>query len=679
MNPPLTSDIDRVCVNTLRFLAVDAVEKANSGHPGAPMEAAGLGYVLWTRLLAHNPSDPLWANRDRFILSAGHASMLLYGLLHLTGYDLSLDQLKNFRQWGSQTPGHPEFGHTAGVETTTGPLGQGFGTGVGMAIAERLLADRFNRTDFPIVDYRIWAFVSDGDLMEGISAEAASLAGHLKLGKLKYVYLSNGITIEGSTGLAFTEDVGRRFESYGWRVLRVPDPEDLPAVQKVFATARDVSDQPTLIIAQTKIGFGAPNKQGTADAHGSPLGPKETVLAKQNLGWPESPAFHVPEEARAHWAKTIDRGWAAQTQWETLLATYKKSHPELGREWETLQQASLPKDWEQKLPSFKAGESLASRQASGKVINSLAPVIKSLVGGSADLAPSNNTAIDKEGDFTSTSVGRNFHFGIREHAMGSVLNGIALSTGLIPFGATFLTFADYMRPAIRLAALMKLGVIYVFTHDSIGVGEDGPTHQPVEHLASLRCIPGLSVIRPADANETSQAWRMAINRRNGPTALILSRQKLPTLDRLTYTPDNGIVRGGYRLTQAGTEDVLLIASGSEISLALAAKIRLETEGIKASVINLASHDIFEQQDERYQKSVIPPSVRARVVVEAGVSFGWHRYAGPEGEFVTLDRFGASAPGEIVFEKLGFTVDTVVRAAHQSIARAKRATSTEKNS
>lgn len=664
-----TLDLDRWCVNTLRFLAADAVEKANSGHPGTPMEAAGLGYVLWTKILHHNPKNPQWPNRDRFVLSCGHASMLLYGLLHLTGYDLSLDDLKNFRQWNSKTPGHPEVGHTPGVETTTGPLGQGFANGVGMAIAQRFLAARFNRPGFPIVDHDVWAFVSDGDMMEGISSEAASLAGHLKLGQLKYVYLDNAITIEGSTNLAFSEDVGRRFESFGWRILRIPDPEDLATVQSVFESARSVSDQPTLIIARTHIGFGAPNKQDTAEAHGAPLGPKEIALAKKNLRWPDSPTFFVPDDARAHWGKAMERGEAAQAQWDEMVARYRKAHPDLAAQWDAIQGSLLAEGWESKLPVFKAGDSQATRQASGKVINALAPVLTSLVGGSADLAPSNNTNIDGGGDFTAANSGRNLHFGIREHAMGAVLNGMALSGGLLPFGATFLTFADYMRPAIRLASLMRLGVIYVFTHDSIGVGEDGPTHQPVEHLASLRSIPGLSVIRPADANETVQAWRAALLRRDGPTALILSRQKLPTWDRAIFASAEGLLRGGYRVTPEGPIDVLLIATGAEVALALTAWGRLTKEGIKAAVVSLPSMDVFDAQPVSYRDSVIPPDVKARVVVEAGVSFGWHRLAGPWGEMVTLDRFGASAPGEMVQEKLGFTVDNVVAAVRKSMTRA----------
>lgn len=668
MNPLSTLDLDRLCVNTLRFLAVDAVEKANSGHPGTPMEAAGLGYVLWTRVLRHNPKDPQWPNRDRFVLSCGHASMLLYGLLHLTGYDLPLDDLKNFRQWNSKTPGHPEVGHTVGVETTTGPLGQGFANGVGMAIAERYLASRFNRPGFPIVKHDVWAFVSDGDMMEGISSEAASLAGHLKLGALKYVYLDNSITIEGSTNLAFSEDVGQRFESLGWKILRISDPEDLPKVQSILESARAVTDQPTLIIARTHIGFGSPNKQDSAEAHGSPLGAKETVLTKKNLDWPETPSFYVPDSVRAHGNETIGRGQTAQSQWEKMLADYRKAHPELAAQWDALQKSPLETGWEKSLPIFKAGDSQATRQASGKTINALANALPSLVGGSADLAPSNNTHMEGGGDFTDKNSGRNMHFGIREHAMGAILNGMALSGELIPFGATFLTFADYMRPSVRLAAVMKVGVIYVFTHDSIGVGEDGPTHQPVEQLASLRCIPGLSVIRPADANETAQAWRAAIARRNGPTALILSRQKLPTWDRSLFSSAEGVLRGGYRVTPDGPIDVLLIATGSEVALALTAWGRLTKEGIRAAVVSLPSVDLFEAQDSAYRESVIPAAVLARVVVEAGVSFGWHRYAGLTGELVTLDRFGASAPGEVILEKLGFTVEAVVLAARKSMTR-----------
>ncbi|MBK8870992.1 MAG: transketolase [Elusimicrobia bacterium] len=670
MTKTSASPIDSLCVNTLRFLAVDAVEKARSGHPGTPMEAAGLGYVLWTKVLRHDPSDPSWLNRDRFILSAGHASMLLYGLLHLTGYDLTLDDLKNFRQWGSQTPGHPEVGHTPGVETTTGPLGQGFATGVGMAMAERLMAARFNRAGMAIVDHAIWAFVSDGDIMEGLSGEAASLAGHLKLGKLKSVYLDNAITIEGSTELAFSENVAQRFESYGWRTVRIPDPEDLVAVETVLKDVQSNNEKPTLILARTHIGFGSPNKQDTAEAHGAPLGASETALAKKNLNWPENSPFFVPDEARNHWGQTHDRGKALRSQWEGLFEKYKHAHPDLAKQWINIKNNPLPADWEKSVPVFKKGDDMATRQASGKVIQALAGRMTNLVGGSADLAPSNNTWIDGGGHFSADETGRNFHFGIREHAMGAVLNGLALYGGIIPFGGTFLTFADYMRPSIRLAAIMKIGVIYVFTHDSIGVGEDGPTHQPVEHLASLRCIPGLSVIRPADANETAQAWKSALSRRDGPTALILSRQKLPTLDRTVFSGAEGVLQGGYRLDRDQNIHVLLIATGSEVSLALAARERLAQEKIAAGVVSLASHDLFEKQDAAYRQGVMPDTSKARVVIEAGVSFGWDRWAGPTGEKVTLDRYGASAPGEIVLEKMGFSVDAVVAAAKKSIARSR---------
>ncbi len=661
-------ELERLCVNTLRFLAVDGVERANSGHPGTPMEAAGLGHVLWTQILRHNPRDPRWPNRDRFILSAGHASMLLYGLLHLTGYVLSLDDLRSFRQWDSKTPGHPEYGHTAGVETTTGPLGQGFATGVGMALAERALAARFNRPGFRLVDHAVWAFVSDGDVMEGLSSEAASLAGHLRLGNLKYVYLDNRITIEGSTDLAFSEDVGRRFEAQGWRVLRIDDPENLPDVKAVFESAVASSEKPTLVIARTHIGFGSPHKQDSAEAHGAPLGAEETALAKKALGWPATPAFHVPEEVRRRMSVAAERGRREQAAWEELLVRYRAAHPELAAQWDAFRASPVIEGWQSRLPTFQANESLATRQASGKVLNALAPVLPTLLGGSADLAPSNNTEIKGGGDFSATKVGRNLHFGIREHAMGAALNGLALE-GLLPYGATFLTFVDYMRPAVRLAALMKLGVIYVLTHDSIGVGEDGPTHQPVEHVASLRAIPGLTVIRPADANETVFAWRAAVENRKGPTAIILSRQKLPTLDRTRFAPAEGLLRGGYRLTPAGVDDVLLIATGSEVPLALAARDILAGEKIRAGVVSLPSWELFEAQDPAYRDGVLPPAVRARVVVEAGVSQGWHRYAGPWGELVTLDRFGASAPGEVVMEKFGFHPARVAQAARDALARA----------
>ena len=667
-------DIDALSVNALRFLAVDAVEKANSGHPGTPMEAAPLGHVLWTKILRHNPKNPSWPNRDRFVLSAGHASMLLYGLLHLTGYDLTLEDLKQFRQWGSRTPGHPEFGHTAGVETTTGPLGQGFATGLGMAVAERWLAAKFNRPGFPVVDYRIYAFVSDGDLMEGVASEAASLAGHLRLGQLKYLYLDNRITIEGSTELAFTENVAKRFESYGWRVLSLPDVNDLAAVEAAFRAADAETERPTLIVARTHIGFGSPHKQDSAEAHGAPLGKEEVQLTKKNLGWPGEADFHVPETVRAHMGRTVDRGVALEAEWKAMFERYRLQYPDLATEWEALGRSPFPAGWADRIPVFKAGDGLATRQASGKVLNALAPVLPTLIGGSADLAPSNNTRLEVGGDLTAQNpAGRNIHFGIREHAMGSLLNGLAVDARFLPFGATFLVFSDYLRPAIRLAALMKLGVVYVFTHDSVGVGEDGPTHQPIEHLAALRSIPNVCVLRPADANETAWAWRVALERRTGPTVLILSRQKLPVLDRAVLAPAEGLVRGAYRLTKTPVDpDVLLLASGSEVPLALAAAERLEKEGVRAGVVSFASWELFEAQPETYRREVLPPSVKARVVVEAGVSQGWSRYAGDRGVLVTIDRFGASAPGDTVMAEFGFTVENVARAALTALTRARDA-------
>jgi transketolase len=664
--------VDHLSVKTLRFLAVDAVEKAASGHPGTPMEAAPLAYVLWSRILRHNPANPAWVNRDRFILFCGHASMLLYGLLHLTGYPLSLDDVKAFRQWGSLTPGHPEFGHTAGVETTTGPLGQGFATGVGMALAERFLAARYNRPGLPLVDYLTYAFVSDGDVMEGISSEAASLAGHLKLSKLKYVYLDNRITIEGKTDLAFTEDVARRFEAFGWDVTRLDDVENLDAVHKAFRRLRTQTEKPSLLIARTHIGFGSPKKQDTAEAHGAPLGADEAKATKQNLGWPLDPTFHVPPEVSAHAASFRARGADEEKAWTLLWEAYRRAHPDLAAEFESLGTSPLPKGWEASLPSFTPADALATRQSSGKVLNAVAKVLPTLIGGSADLAPSNNSAISGGGDFSAENpAGRNIHFGIREHAMGAILNGMAVTGRLIPYGATFLTFADYMRPSIRLAALMNLGVIYVFTHDSLAVGEDGPTHQPVEHLLSLRAIPQLAVIRPADAAETAEAWRVALERRRAPTALILSRQKVAAIDRARFAPASGLARGAYTLTVGvAAPDVLLLASGSEVGLALAAAEALTAEGHRPAVISFPSWELFDAQAAAYRDEVLPPSVKARVVVEAGRTIGWHKYAGPAGRFVTVDRFGASAPGDVVMEKFGFTVDSVRRAAHEALAAAQ---------
>ncbi len=671
MTSATLNNVDQLCVNTIRFLSVDAVEKANSGHPGTPMEAAPLAYVLFTRLLKHNPKNPAWINRDRFVLSCGHASMLLYSTLHLTGYSLSLEEIKNFRQWGSKTPGHPEHGLTPGVEMTTGPLGQGFAMGVGMAMAERHLAARFNRPGFDVVDRFTWGFVSDGDLMEGISSEAASLAGHLKLGRLKYVYLDNHITIEGSTDLAYSEDVERRFQAYGWQVLRISDPNDLDAVEKVLRDARAQTERPTLVIARTHIGFGAPKKQDTAEAHGSPLGAEETLAAKKNLGWPAEPAFYVPEEAAALARKEIEKGSAFQGEWESLLASWRKAHPDLSSQWDAFWSGALPSDWAAKLPAFKAGDKLATRQASGKVINALAPVLPQLIGGSADLAPSNNTAIEKEGSFQPGSYGgRNLHFGIREHAMGAVLNGMALSGPFLPYGATFLTFTDYMKGAIRLSALMELGVIYVMTHDSIGLGEDGPTHQPIEHLAALRAVPNVAVFRPADAAETAWAWRAALERRKGPTVIVLSRQKLPVMDRTKVAGAEGTAKGAYVLSPGSQPkpQVILIATGSEVPLVLEAQAKIEAKGVSARVVSMPSWELFEAQPAFYKEEVLPSVVRARVGVEAGASLGWHRYVGLQGALVTLDHFGASAPAEILFEKFGFTADNVAAKALELLNR-----------
>jgi transketolase len=650
---------DALCVNTIRFLAVDAVEKANSGHPGTPMEAAPLAYVLWTRFLKHNPKDPAWPNRDRFVLSAGHASMLLYGLLHLTGYDLSLDDLKNFRRWGSKTPGHPEYGVAPGVETTTGPLGQGFGNGVGMAVAERALAARFNRPGFPVVDHFIYAFVSDGDIMEGVASEAASLAGHLKLGKLKYIYLDNRITIEGDTALAFSEDVGKRFEAYGWQVVKVGDANDLTGLQEAYKSILSQTERPSLMIVRTHIGYGSPNKQDKADAHGAPLGPEETLLTKDALGWPREPAFHVPPEALAVFREQVETGAAAQKKWQALFEGYRKAHPDQAAEWARMEKSPLPEGWEKSLPVFKAGESLATRQASGKVINALAPVVPALMGGSADLAPSNDTLIKGEKDFSAAEpAGRNMHFGVREHGMGAVLNGMALSGRLIPYGGTFLIFTDYMKPAMRLAALSELGVIYVMTHDSVGLGEDGPTHQPIEQLASLRAVPHMAVIRPADANETAMAWRAALERRRAPTVLALTRQKLPVLDRTKHASAEGLLKGAYTLADAPGFRAILMATGSEVHVALAAQAKLAEKGVPARVVSMPCWELFEAQPASYKEEVLPASVTARVAVEAASPLGWHKYVGLKGAVVALDRFGASAPGEVVLQKLGFSAENV---------------------
>ena len=656
------------CINTIRFLAVDAVQKANSGHPGMPMEASDLAYVLWTKIMRYNPKNPQWLNRDRFVLSAGHGSMLLYALLYLTGYNLTLDEIKAFRQWNSKTPGHPEYGCTPGVETTTGPLGQGFATGVGMAMAERFLANRFNRPDFPLVDYFIFSLVSDGDIMEGISSEAASLAGHIGLGNLIYIYLDNRITIEGPTDFALSEDVGRRFDAYNWQVQHV-NGYDLTGIEESIQQAKGEKSKPSLIIARTNIAYGSPNKQDSADAHGAPLGEEEVALAKRHLQWPVTPAFFVPEDVLLHFRQAEKRGQERENEWLSLWEAYKKSYPELAHEWENMHKEPDPSQWENSLPLFKPEDgAVATRSASGKVLQAVAPHLPGLIGGSADLAPSNNTFLKNFGEFKNTG-GRNIHFGIREHAMGAILNGMALSGALIPYGGTFLVFSDYMRPAIRLAAMMGLPVIYVFTHDSIGLGEDGPTHQPIEQLSSLRAVPNLMVIRPADAQETVEAWKIALSRRDGPTALILTRQKLPIIDRDRYAKASELRRGAYILADApeSKPELILLGTGSEVPLLLSAYEQLLDQGIQVRVVNVPCWELFEMQSHEYHEKVLPSYVNARLAVEAGCPYGWERYTGTQGKIIGIERFGASAPGEELFQQFGFTVEHVIKDAKELLS------------
>jgi transketolase len=666
--------LDQLCINTIRMLAVDAVQKANSGHPGMPMGTAPMAYLLWTHFLRINPANPKWPDRDRFVLSAGHGSMLLYSLLHLTGYDLPLEELKNFRQWDSKTPGHPESYLAPGVETTTGPLGQGFANGVGMAIAERFLAAHFNRPGHTIVDHYTYGIVSDGDLMEGISHEAASLAGHLKLGKLIYLYDDNRISIEGSTDLAFTEDRAARFVAYGWHVQQLDDGNDLEAITGAIRRAREEARRPSLIVIRTHIGYGSPNKQDKAAAHGEPLGIDEVRLTKENLGWPLEPTFIIPEEALARFRQVPQEGKKWEDEWKARFRSYEKASPELAEEWKRAMIGELPSGWNKDIPAFPAdAKGMATRVASGTVINAIAPNLPTLIGGSADLAPSTKTLINDVDDFKADHYGqRNMRFGVREHAMGGIISGMALHGGVIPYGATFLIFSDYMRPAIRLAAMMGLKVIYIFTHDSIGLGEDGPTHQPIEHLASLRAIPGLTVIRPADANETAEAWRCALEQKSGPIALALTRQNLPTLDRNTYAPANGLSRGAYILSDTGGKrpDVIVIASGSEVHVALEAAERLRQKGTAARVVNMASWELFEAQPDAYRNKILPPEITARVAIETGVPQGWHRYVGDMGEVVGMNRFGASAPYKILCEKFGFTADHVVKKAVKLVEKAK---------
>jgi transketolase len=654
-------ELDQLCINTIRFLAVDAVQKANSGHPGLPMGAAPMAYVLWTRFMHHDPLKPHWPNRDRFVLSAGHGSMLLYSLLHLTGYNLPLSELQQFRQWGSRTPGHPEYGLVDGIETTTGPLGQGFGNGVGMAIAEKYLAAHFNRPGHEIINYKIYAIASDGDLMEGVASEAASLAAHLGLNNLIYFYDDNHISIEGSTHLAFTEDRGARFEAYGWFVRRLPDGNDLEAIDAAIRAAQAETERPSIIMIRTHIGYGSPNKQDTAEAHGSALGEEEVKLTKENLGWPQEPKFYIPEESLTHFRKAIERGEKAEADWQKQLDDYRKAEPALAAEFDRFVKRELPEGWTAKLPTFKWGEKpVATRQASGKVLNAISSSLPTLLGGSADLAPSTDTLIKGEKDFSRGNYGsRNFHFGVREHGMGAILNGMAL-TGLIPYGATFFIFSDYLRPTLRLAALMKTHPIFVFTHDSIFLGEDGPTHQPIEHLAALRAIPELSLIRPADANETVVAWRVALEHRDGPVALCLTRQVLPIIDRGKYAAAEGLARGAYVLADAPGKPVelILIATGSEVAPALEAFEKLSAEGIGVRLVSLPSWDLFEKQPQSYRDEVLPPEVTARLAVEAAAPFGWERYVGTKGEVIGVNRFGASAPYKALAEHFGFNAANI---------------------
>jgi transketolase len=650
------------------MLSADAVQQANSGHPGMPMGDAAMAYILWTKFLRHNPKNPKWQNRDRFVLSAGHGSMLLYSLLHLTGHNISLDDIRNFRQWGSKTPGHPEICIDCGIETTTGPLGQGFATGVGMAMAEKYLSEMFNRPGYPLLDYTIYGIVSDGDLMEGLSSEAASLAGHLKLGKIVYLYSDNKISIEGSTALAFTEDVAKRFDAYNWHVLRV-DGNDLKGIEKAIAAAKKEKNRPSIIIARTHIGFGSPHKQDTAEAHGSPLGEEELKLTKQNLGWPLK-KFLIPGQALRHMRKAVPKGKKDEQAWGSLFRKYEKKFPDQAKTWNMLVSGKHPEGWEKLLPIFKPEDgAVATRSASGKVLNAVAEKFPHLIGGSADLAPSNNTYLKKYADFGIVKGGRNIHFGVREHAMGAILNGMALSGMLIPYGGTFLVFSDYMRPAIRLAALMETHVVYVFTHDSIGLGEDGPTHQPIGHLSSLRAMPHLYVIRPADANETAVAWKIALTDPKRPHALVLSRQNLPVLDRNKYAPADSAEKGGYILLDCKrTPDIIMLSSGAEIHITLAAAEELQRTGVQARVVNMVSFELFEQQSAAYKNRILPPGVETRLAVEAAASQSWYRYVGLKGKVIGIDRFGASAPAKVLLEKFGFTQDNIITHAKKMLKK-----------
>ncbi|HEY9077341.1 MAG TPA: transketolase [Anaerolineaceae bacterium] len=656
------SIFEEKALNTIRFLSADGVQQANSGHPGLPMGAAAMAFTVWTRHLRFNPSNPGWHNRDRFILSGGHGSMLLYTLLHLTGFDLPLDELKRFRQWGSKTPGHPEFGLTPGVETTTGPLGQGFANGVGMAIAERHLAAVYNKPGHSIIDHYVYAIVTDGDLMEGVASEAASLAGHLQLGKLIYLYDDNRISIEGSTDIAFTEDRAKRFEAYGWQVLRVEDGNNIAEIDEKIVQAK-LDPRPSLIICRTHIGYGLPTRQDTNKAHGEAPGDEELNGAKVKLGYPVEPRFYIADDVLEFFRQAVRRGAEQEAEWNTRFASYQKEYPDLASELKRRLAGELPAGWEAALPVFAPDpKGLATRRASGKVLNSLAGVLPELMGGSADLAPSTNTWLNATPAFQAGSPeARNLHFGVREHGMGAAVNGMAYHRGFIPFGATFMVFSDYMRPSIRISAISDLQSIWVLTHDSIGVGEDGPTHQPVEHLAALRAIPNLVVIRPADANEVSYAWKVAVSRKHGPTALVLARQDSPILDRNLYASASGLEKGAYTLADLGTKppELILMASGTEVGLIIDAGKALFEKGVSVRLVSFPSWELFEQQSQAYQDEVLPPAIVKRVAVEAGVPFGWEKWTGVQGKVVGLNRFGASAPLKVIYPNLGFSVQRIV--------------------
>jgi len=682
----MSNALDQQCINTLRFLSVDMVQKANSGHPGLPLGAAPMAYTLWTKQLKHHPANPHWPDRDRFVLSAGHGSALLYSLLHVTGYALSLDDIKQFRQWGSKAPGHPEYGHTPGVEVTTGPLGQGLANAVGMAIGEAHLAARYNRDGHDVIDHRTWAIVSDGDLMEGVASEAASLAGHLKLGKLVCLYDDNYVTLAAGTDITFSEDRARRFEAYGWQTIHVADGNDVDAIGAALEAARADTTRPSLILVRTHIGFGSP-EQDSFKAHGSPLGVEDTRKTKQNLGWPLEPDFLIPEPALAHFREALDQGAKVEAEWNGRLDAYAKAFPELAKELQGRLRGELPAGWDADIPVFPTdAKGIATRVASGKVMNGLAPKLPALFGGSADLDSSTHTNLKGLGDFNPAATpgqdtqgsdsagwshaGRNLHFGVREHAMGAITNGLAVHGGFLPYGSTFLIFSDYMRPAIRLAALMGVHVVHVFTHDSIALGEDGPTHQPVEQLASLRAIPNLTVIRPADANETAVAWKVAVASEKHPVLLALTRQDLPTLDRARYASADGVRHGAYVLSDAkdGKPSLILIASGSEVALILAAADQLQAEGIAVRCVSMPSWELYDAQPQSYRDQVLPPNVSARLAVELGVSQGWDRYVGAQGDMLGIDRFGASAPASVLLREYGFTVDNVVKRAHALLGR-----------